>query len=798
MNRFTAMIKNFIKTALRSLLKNKGFTFINVFGLALGLATCLLIVFYVFDELSYDRYNTKYERIYRVNTDLKYNGVLTHFGTTAKPVAAALAREFPEVERSARISGALNIRFKKGNEIIREDEDNTTFYCDPGVFGIFTMPMLYGDPKTALAEPNSIVISESEAKKYFNRTNVVGRTLFLVTDSSTYKITGVMRDMPSQSHFRANFLMSMSQKTDNSWNSIGGFWTYILLRPGAGGKRFEAKLDGFMRRRLDGLPSFKYEQFARHGNYLRLNLMPLKDIHLHSNLQWQLGAGGNVQYIYIFSAIALFILLLACVNFMNLSTARSANRAREVGVRKVLGSSRKYLIAQFLSESIMLTLAAAIIAVLAAWALLPLFNQVSSKQLAITMQTFTWLLPALLVIIIVVGVLAGSYPAFFLSAFQPITVLKGKLSAGLKGGALRGFLVVFQFAISIFLIIGTFVIYNQLNYMQNKDIGYNRNQVLIVKNMTAIGDPKILKREIKQLPDVVDATLTSFLPTNSGALNNLISNDKGKDIFTAFWPVDEDYLQTMGMKLVKGRDFSREFATDTAAVIINETAAGMFGYTKDPLNQILSKKYHVIGVVKDFNFTSLRDNIGPLVMQMADDWHASLSVRVSTTNLPALMARIKETWRSQAPNEQFEYSFMDEDFNALYSNEQRMGKLFVIFTTLAIIIACLGLFGLAAYAAEQRTREIGIRKVLGANVAGLMAMLSKDFIKLILIAILIASPLAWLAMQKWLQGFAYRDGIHWWFLAVTAVGAILIAFVTISFQSFKAASANPVDSLRSE
>src|ERR1700722_9261274 len=317
MNRFIAMIKNFIKTAFRSLLKNKGFTFINVFGLALGLATCLLIVFYVFEELSYDRYNTKYERIYRVNTDLRYNGTLSSFGTAAKPVAAGLAQEFPEVEKSARITGALNIRFRKGNEIIREDEDNTTFYCDPGIFGIFTMPMLYGDPKTALTEPNSIVITESEAKKYFNRTNVVGHTLFLVTDSSTYKITGVMRDMPSQSHFRANFLMSMSQKTDNSWNSIGGFWTYILLRPGASGKRFEAKLDGFMRRHLDVLPGFKYEQFAKHGNYLRLNLMPLKDIHLHSNLQWQLGAGGNVQYIYIFSAIALFILLLACVNFMN-------------------------------------------------------------------------------------------------------------------------------------------------------------------------------------------------------------------------------------------------------------------------------------------------------------------------------------------------------------------------------------------------------------------------------------------------------------------------------------------------
>ena len=793
------MIKNFIKTAFRSLLKNKGFTFINVFGLALGLAMCLLIVFYVFDELSYDKYNTKYDRIYRVNTDLKYNGGLSSFATTAKPVAAGLAREFPEVENSARLAKALNIRFKKGNEIIREDEDGTTFYCDPGIFRIFTWPMLYGNPQTALIAPNSIVITASEAKKYFNRINVIGQTLFLATDSSIHKITGVIRDMPSQSHFRANFLMQMSQVPGDNWNGIGGIYTYILLKPATDPKRLEAKLDGFLSRHLEQVPGFKFKGFEKSGNYLRINLIPLKDIHLHSNRQWEMAANGNIQYIYIFSAIALFILLLACINFMNLSTARSANRAREVGVRKVLGSSRKYLIAQFLSESVMVTLAATVIAVIAAWALLPLFNQISGKHLSITAQTFTWLLPSLLIIIIVVGVLAGSYPAFFLSAFQPITVLKGKLSAGFKGGALRGGLVVLQFSISIFLIIGTLVICNQLKFIQNKDLGYNRNQVLIVKNMTAIDDPRILKREIKQLPGVVDATLTSFLPTNNDKFNSMVQDDKGKDLFTALWPVDEDYLPTMEITLVKGRNFSREFKTDSSAVIINQAAAKLFGYADNPLNKTLSgKKYHIIGIVKDFNFGSLRDNIGPMVLHMADDWHADLSIRVSSYNLPGLLTRINNTWKTLAPNEHFEYSFMDDDFNALYGNEQRMGKLFIIFATLAIIIACLGLFGLAAYAAEQRNREISIRKVLGASVSGLVTMLSKDFIKLIFISILIASPLAWLVMQKWLQGYAYREPIRWWFFVVTALGALTIAFVTISFQSIKAAMANPVDSLKNE
>jgi putative ABC transport system permease protein len=793
------MIRNYIKTAFRSLLKNKGFTFINVFGLALGLATCLLIVFYVFDELSYDRYNTKYDRIYRVNTDLKYNGVLSLFATSANPIAAGLVREFPEVEKSARLAGAVNIRFKKGNEIIREDEDGATFYADPDIFQIFSWPMLYGNPKTALTTPNAIVITESEAKKYFNRVDVVGQTLFLVTDSSNHEITGVIRDMPSASHFKANFLMAIEQKAETNWNGIGGIYTYILLKPQANRRNFEAKLNGFMRRHLDQVPGFDYKRFEKHGNYLRINLTPLKDIHLHADRQWEMGPNGNIQYIYIFAGIALFILLLACVNFMNLSTARSASRAREVGVRKVLGSSRKYLIAQFLSESVMITIIAAVIAVLAAWALLPFFNQISGKHLAITVQIIVWLLPALLVIVIVVGVLAGSYPAFFLSAFNPITVLKGKLSTGLKGNTLRGFLVVFQFAISIFLIIGTLVIYNQLNYMQSKDLGYNRYQMLIVKNMTAINDPKVLKREIKRLPGIADATLTSYLPTNSGQFNNLIADDKGKDFFTALWPVDEDYLPTMGMKLVKGRNFSHDFVTDSSAVIINEAAVKLFGYTDKCLNRTLSnKKYHIIGVVKDFNFGSLRENIRPLVMQMKDDWHASLSIRASTRNLPALLNQIEVQWKSLAPNEHFEYSFMDDDFNALYKNEQRMGQLFVIFTSLAIIIACLGLFGLAAYAAEQRNREIGIRKVLGASVSAITAMLSKDFIKLVFIAVLIATPLAWLVMQKWLQGFAYRQNIQWWVFVVTAFGAAFIAVVTISFQSIKAAMANPVESLKNE
>ncbi|WP_413666182.1 ABC transporter permease [Mucilaginibacter sp. Mucisp86] len=796
------MFRNYFKTALRSLLKNKGFTFINIIGLALGLAICLLITFYVTDELSYDQYNVKHKRIYRVNTDLKFSGTLTEYAITAIPVANVLKTECPEVETAVRVTPALNIRFKKGDEIVRED--GTTFYSEPNIFDVFTLPLLSGDAKTALKEPNTIVIAESMAKKYFNRSNVIGQTLFLVTSGTSLKITGVMKDMPVQSHFRANFLLAASPvNNDAPWNRLTAFATYVLVKPNTNIASLESKLNAEMQEGLKGSSTMNYSKFRSGGNYFKLSLMPVTDIHLKSNRVMELGANGNSQYVYIFSAVAIFILLLACINFMNLSTARSASRAREVGVRKVLGSSRKHLIFQFLAESLIVTFVAAVIAVFAAWALLPLFNHLSNKQLVINAQTATWLLPALLSIVVIVGVLAGSYPAFFLSAFQPINVLKGKISTGFKGGTFRSTLVVFQFSISIFLVIGTLVIYNQLNYIQNKNLGFNRNQVLILNNVNTLEHPELLKQEIKKLPGVINATLTSFLPTANNKVLNYVSPSGKEGQSTQFWKIDEDYIGTMGMQMKNGRGFSGEFRTDSTAMVINETAAKVFGYGNDAIGKTINtgiakdlKKYHVIGVVKDFNFSSLRDNVTPLVMVLDNDWLARLSIRINTHNLPILMTGIEKTWKTIAPNEHFEYSFMDADFDALYRTEQRMGQLFIIFTGLAIAIACLGLFGLAAYAAEQRNREIGIRKVLGASIAAIVTMLSKDFVRLVTMSFLIAAPLAWLTMNKWLQGFAYRQDIQWWVVILAGAGAVAIAFVTISLQSFRAAAANPVESLR--
>ncbi len=799
------MFKNNIKTAIRSLSKNKGFTFLNLSGLALGLAICLLIVFYVVDELSFDSYNIKAGRIFRVNTDIKYGSTITSRAIAAPVMAMALKSNFPEVEKAIRLLPG-DERFKKGDQLVLE---NRVAYADPGIFDVFTLPMIEGDPKTALTEPNSIVITESTAKKYFNTIHVVGQNLIAVNDniSTIHKITGVIRDIPKQSHFNFDFFLAMISKQishNPNFNAIFPFNTYLLLKPGTNYKSLEAKFPALMRKNIDFLADME-----KGGDYLRINLTPLKDIHLYSNRTNETSANGNIQYVYIFSAVAAFILLIACINFMNLSTARSSNRAREVGVRKVLGSSRKSLVTQFLSESILITFAATIIAVIAAWALLPFFNHLSGKELAISAQTFTWLLPSLIVIILVVGVLAGSYPAFFLSAFQPINVLKGKLSTGFKDSGLRGFLVVFQFFISIFLIIGTLIIYNQLNYMLNKDIGFNRNQVLVAKNMNALKNKSnIFKQEVKQLPGVADCTMSSFLPTGSRRWRNFISTHS--DVLqTEFWPVDEDYLNTMGMKIVKGRNFSNQFSTDSSAMVINETAAKMLDSFNDPLNKKIyygEKEFHIIGVVRDFNFSSLKDNIAPVVMMMITPWAMkeegdaadNLCIRVNSTNLPALLASVENKWKALSPRQHFEYSFMDEDFDVIYRSEQRMGKIFVVFTTFAIMIACLGLFGLAAYAAEKRTKEISIRKVLGADVSTIAAMLSKDFIRLVIISIVIATPLAWLIMQKWLQDFAYRVNIHWWIFAIAGFTALLIAFITISFQSFKAANTNPVISLRSE
>jgi len=796
------MIGNYFKTAYRSLKKNKGFTAINVLGLSVGLATCLLIVFYVVDKVSYDRYNTNADRIYRITETAKVNGNEQSYAGSEKPLLYMI-KDFPEVEKRARFIpvntlflSSQKFRVRKGNNDIQE---KNVVYTESSVFDMFTLPAISGIP--ALDEPHTAVITQSTAEKYFNTTDAVGKTL-TINDTSFYKITAVIKDIPAQSHFNYDFFLSYTSIREYmapGWG-YGGVHNYVLLKPGADIKKLESEMQAI---------AYKHypESMHTNGNYLKYTLTPLLDIHLHSIAQYELSEKGSIQYVYIFSVIAIFILLIACVNFMNLSTARSSNRAREVGVRKVLGSARKYLIYQFLTESVLVTLVSTIIAVVLAWLLMPFFNQLAVKHLAFTLSSMAWLIPSLLVIVVVIGFLAGSYPAFFLSAFQPIEVLKGKLSTGFKGSFLRSSLVVFQFSISIFLIIGTLVIYNQLQFIHNKNLGFNRDQQLVIKNTTVLGNQaKILKHEIKQMPGVLNATMSTYLPTgedrNVTGLFPALPIDIKQDVLSDFWPVDEDYINTLGIKLIAGRNFSNQMASDSSALIVNEAFVKRFGF-KDPLNKTVYRfsfglqAFHIVGVMKDFNFSSLRDQIKPVALVYNED-RGAVTARVNTANLSGLISQIENKWKNLSPNQQFSYSFMDEDFDATYRAEQRIGALFISFSTLAIVIACLGLFGLAAYAAEQRNKEIGIRKVLGASVSTIVSMLSMDFIKLVFIAIIIASPLAWYAMNRWLQDFAYRINIQWWVLAIAGCTAIVIAFVTISFQSIRAALANPVRSLRSE
>lgn len=787
--------------------KNKVFSAINILGLALGLAACLLIVLYVVDELSYDRFNVNADRIYRVNEDLKLGDNKQQYAVAMAPLAKTLIADYPDVENTVRLLKA-EINIKKGNENIIE---NDAVFADVSVFDVFTLPLIYGNKKSALIGPNTIVLSKSAAIKYFNKTAVLGQTLTL-PGFGDFKITGVINNMPRQSHFYADFLMSMASWADSrstSWLQ-SNYTTYVLMRKGTDYKKIEANFSQLLRKysgqELQNAVGMSIDDFEKKGSYFRMNMIPLTDIHLHSNRIGELGVNGTTQYIYIFSAIALFILIIACVNFMNLSTARSANRAREVGVRKVLGSPRKYLVAQFLTESVLITFAATLIAIITDTLLLPAFNVLADKNIAINAHTLIWLIPALLISILVIGFLAGAYPALFLSAFQPVNVLKGKLASGFKAGRLRSFLVVFQFAVSIFLIVGTLVIYTQLKYIQTQDIGYNREQVLVLQNTWELRNKaQIFKDEVKQMPGVINATLTGFLPTSHNRNTTLFCKDASKDpkktIFPQAWRIDDDYIKTLDMKIIKGRDFSKEMPTDSNALIINQTAARFLGYA-DPINKTLyrnnePKAFTIIGVVKDFNFSSLRENITPVVM-MLDKNNGCLAIRVQPQNIKPLLSKLEAKYKALAPEGHFNYSFMDADFEAAYRTEQRMGSLFIIFTSLAIIIACLGLFGLAAYAAEQRNKEIGIRKALGASVTNIVTMLSADFIKLVLIAIIIALPLAWYSMHQWLQNFAYRTGIHWWVVTGAGVLALIVAFLTISFQAIKAAVANPVKSLRSE
>jgi putative ABC transport system permease protein len=740
----------------------------------------------------------------------------------------ALVASYPKIEQMVRFSHVGDLLVRKGNDRVL---DHQFTFADSTIYKVFTLPMIAGDPTTALNNPHSIVIDESAARRYFNSTDVIGRTLEVNSDSTLLKITGVIRDMPEQSQFHFSFIRPLRESwtfndpSDNDWLS-SNYYTYILVKPGTTRAEVQKDVDAVVNlnfsRALQEMFQVSGADLEKAGNHVGCQVFPLTDVHLHSNKSYELEANSNIQYVYIFSVIAVLILLIACVNFMNLSTARSANRAREVGIRKVAGSTKGHLIIQFLTESILLSLFSLILALGIAVLLLPMFNQLAGKSLHPDVLFSGRFLPILVGLVLLVGCLAGSYPAFYLSSFQPIQVLKGKIATGFKSSWLRSSLVVFQFFISIGLIVSTLVIYRQLHYIQNKEVGFNREQVLVLHDTWSLGQDGMtnLRKNLLTLAGVTDATVTDDVPTAGASQYQQpgwfrdASLDARKAIFMTTLRVDDHYVPTLGMQIVKGRNIDlAQFPTDSTALILNEAAVAMLG-VKDPLNLLLYNRadeieggqsdhykmlaFHVVGIVKDFNYNSMHDKIHPLVMMVNTFHWGSMAVRLRTNDVFNLVRQVESKFHAAKQGLPFSYTFMDSDFDQLYHAEQQTGRIFITFAVFAILIACLGLFGLVTYAAEQRTKEIGVRKVLGASVTGIVGLLSRDFTMLVGIAALIAFPASWWAMYKWLETFAYRTEISWWIFLVAGAAALVIALLTVSIQTIRAALANPIKSLRSE
>jgi len=807
------MLKNYIKTGLRNLFKHKGYSLINIAGLAIGMASCLLILLFVRHELSYDNFNEKADRIYRVAGSYRYGGRDFEIAVNPAALAEVMIKDYPEVIDAVRFFGFGDYIIQHKDNSFKETRVSFT---DSSFFTIFSVPLLKGDPETALASPNMLVLSQNTAKKYFGEEDPIGKTL-KIDNEKDYEVTGIFQEIPDNSHFHFDLLLSLSSipvSKDKTWISQN-LQTYILLHEKADFRGLEAKLPElvmkYMAPQFEAVLGTSIEKLAAEGELrAELYLQPLKKIHLHSDLLGEMEPTSDIKYVYIFSAIALFILIIASINFMNLSTARAAGRAREVGVRKVLGSYRKQLIGQFLTESMVLSLISMITAILLVWLALPLFNSLSGKVLPLSNLGQGPMLLALILMTSLTGFFAGSYPAFFISAFRPANVLKGQMSSGIKVKLIRRGLVVFQFMASIILIIGTFIVYKQLNYIQNKKLGFNKEQVLILENTYLLKkQTETFKNEVLAYPQILSASVSGFLPVPSDFNQSAVfpegEIDNENSTSMQIWRVDDDYIETLGMNIVEGRDFSREYSTDKEAVVINQEVARHFGWDK-PLGKRLAtalslmggtKLYTVIGVVEDFHFESLRNNIGPLIMLLQPST-SRISFRMKTDDISGTIGLIRKKWREFLPNQPFEYSFLDEAFDSMYRSEQRIGKIFGIFAALAVFIGCLGLFGLAAFTAEQRTKEIGIRKVLGATAPKIIRLLVKEFITLIALANVIAWPIAYLVMKGWLKDFAYQTPVQIWIFPAAGLFTLLIALFTVSSQAIKAALTNPVDSIKYE
>jgi putative ABC transport system permease protein len=800
------MLKNYITVAFRNILKYKFFSFINIMGMTTGITACLFIIIYISDEVSYDRFHSKADRIYQVGLHGKIAGQDIRTSNTCPPLAAAMVDEIPGVEEATRLVPYYDLAVVKNEDKIFTEKK--IFFADSNFFSFFSFGILEGNPNTALKDPNTAVLTESMAKKYFGKVSALGKLLIIGNDKKSYKVTGVMPDCPANSHVRFDILLS----TASSENLRKGIWlnnymyNYFVLTSNASLTSVENKFDDLVLKyvgpEIEKFMGTTMKQMKEQGGTYGYFATKMTDIHLRSTSQNNAEPGGNITYVYFFGAIGLFIIIIACINFMNLATARSAGRAKEVGLRKTLGSLRSQMIGQFLAESIIYSFITVVLAFVACYFLLPYFNLLAGKQLGMQILFTPTLLTSLAGLVLFVGLVAGSYPAFYLTSFSAVEVLKGKVRAGAKSKGVRSTLVVSQFALSIFLIIFTAVVYQQITYMQKRDLGIDKQNVLILHNTGRIGsNVEALKVAVDEQSSVISSSFTnnSFPGVNNTTIFKAIGSEQ--DHIMGVYYADYDHKDLMKFKLKEGRYFSKDFPSDSTGILLNEAAVKEFGF-EHPLQEELQfndekpERLKIIGVFKDFNFESLKGNIRPLAIRLTKT-SDELMVRYEG-NSKDVVATLEKVWKKMAPNEPFDYNFLDENFDELFRSEQRMGSIFSVFSGLAIFIASLGLFALAAFTAEQRTKEIGIRKAMGATVFGLTLLLTKEFTKLVLIAFIPASIAGWYVSNQWLQDFAFRIQIDPWIIFWSGLGAVVIAWVTVSYQSIKTALSNPVDSLRYE
>jgi putative ABC transport system permease protein len=811
------MIRNYLRSAWRNIARHKFISFINIFGLTTGLTCCLLILAYIINELSYDKFNANADRTYRV-TRIFYSGPNVeslHLSSIAPPFGPLLQTAFPDIQKMTRVlpSGVTVLHYK--DKLFNE---KNAFFADENFFDVFSLNVLKGDKHTALNDPYNIMLTEEIAKKYFGDQDPINKAILLDNTKHEYKVTGIFKPFPSNSHMHPDILMSFNTLKDTAIygekqleTNFGNnsFYTYLLLPKNYNAEMISRQLSSFLDKyvHMKGMPpNLKTSQVTK------LTMQKLTDIHLRSHLDDEIEENGSISRVYIFSVIALFILLIACINYMNLSTARSALRAKEIGIRKVIGAQRKEIIRQFLSESVLVTWIAMMFALTLSWLLLPYINSLSSLDLAF-FSLFKWkIISVILLLPFIIGLISGIYPAIFMSSFIPVKVLKGVLKAGSGGISFRKILVVLQFSISIILIIATTVVFQQLRYIQQKSLGFNKDHIInMAYNGSLTRQFESFRQELLKNPAVKEVGRSSRIP--SGRL----LDDQGAQVMQGgtmapikidlkYITTDYGFIPTYGMQMAAGRNFSRDYITDTANYVINETAVQQLGW-KTPQNAIGKDisyggvKGKVIGVVHDFHFESLHQKIIPLLFLLPapkSGYYGNISIKIDGNNIPSAISTIKDTWQHYLPNVPFDYAFLDEKFQKLYNTEQQQGSLFTIFSCLAIFIACLGLFGLSAFTISQRVKEIGVRKVLGASVSQIVVELSKDFLKLVLIAAVFALPVAGVLMHNWLLDFASRINLSWWVFLMAGIIALIIAFITISFQSIKAAVSNPVKSLRSE